>query len=125
MVRIVGALAAALLIPARVVQAQDVVEVSPETHAVILENAQVRVLAVRIKAGEKVGMHSHPANVVYYLSDGKIKLTLANGHVEDRVVKADTAVWSEPTVHAAENVGGSELREVQIELKVPTKQAEP
>ncbi len=117
----VGTLGTTLLIATPVIVAQDVVKISPETHAVILENAQVRVLAVRIRPGEKVAVHSHPPNVVYYLSDGKIRLTLADGHVEDRAVKADTAVWSEATVHAAENVGAGELREVQVELKVPAK----
>jgi hypothetical protein len=54
------------------------------------------------------------------LSDGKIRLTLADGRVEERTVKAGTAVWSDAIVHAAENVGSSEIREVQVELKLAT-----
>lgn len=46
--------------------AQDPTKVSQETHKVILENDRVRVLEVRVKAGEKVPTHSHPANVVYF-----------------------------------------------------------
>ena len=62
-------------------------------------------------------MHSHPRNVVYYLSDAKLRLTTADGKVEDRTVKAGTAAWSDGTVHAVENIGSSELLEVQFELK--------
>ena len=101
--------------------AQDVVKVSPETHVVVLDNAQVRVLRVLIKPGEKVAMHSHPPNVVYYLSDAKIRLSLSDGRVEDRTVKAGMAVWSDGALHAAENMGATELNEVQIELKGPPK----
>jgi len=58
---------------------EDVATVSPETHVVLLENDRVRVLGVRIKPGEKVAMHSHPANIVYYLSYGKIRLSSPEG----------------------------------------------
>ena len=54
--------------------AQDVAKVSPETHKVLLENDHVRVFDVRAKPGEKVGMHSHPAGILYYLSDAKLKV---------------------------------------------------
>ena len=99
------------------VTAQDVVKVSPETHAVLLDNHQVRVLDVRIKPGERVDVHEHPDNVIYYLSDGKLRLILPDGRTEDREVKAGTAVWSEASKHAAQNIGTSDFREIQIELK--------
>ena len=118
-----GVLFATLLLLAAAAMglAQDVVTVSPETHIVLLENDQVRVLGVRIKPGEKVAMHSHPPNVVYYLSDGKIRLSSPGGKTEDREVKAGTAIWSEAAKHAAENVGNVEFTEVQIELKGSAK----
>jgi len=106
-----------VLIAARSAQPQDVVKVSPETHSVILENAQVRVLDVHVKPGEKVAMHSHPAGILYYLSDAKLKITYPDGKTREREVKAGTAVWSEAVTHAAENIGTTELLEVQTELK--------
>jgi len=99
--------------------AQDVMKVSPETHKVLLENDQVRVLEARMKPGEKVAMHSHPANVVYFFTDGKIKITYPDGKTEVREVKAGVAGWSEGVTHAAENVGTTEFHELQIELKKP------
>jgi quercetin dioxygenase-like cupin family protein len=116
-------LAALLLLAATATAlAQDVVKVSPETHSVLLENAHVRVLDVHVKAGEKVGMHSHPAGILYYLSDAKLKITYPDGKTEERDIKAGTAVWSEPVTHIAENVGPTELHEVHTELKQTGKQ---
>ena len=84
------------LVAAGPAPAQDVVKVSPETHKVMLENERARVLDVHVKPGEKVGMHSHPAGILYYLTDGKLKVTYPDGKTEEREVKAGTAMWSEP-----------------------------
>jgi quercetin dioxygenase-like cupin family protein len=99
--------------------AQDVVQVGGDTHKVLLENAQVRVLAVKVKAGEKVPMHSHPASVSYVLSDGKLRITLADGKTVDKEPKAGSATWSDAVTHVVENIGTSEFTQVQIELKNP------
>jgi quercetin dioxygenase-like cupin family protein len=114
-----------LLVAVMSAQPQDVVKVSPETHSVLLENAQVRVLDVHVKPGEKVAMHSHPAGILYYLSDAKLRITYPGGKTAERVVKAGTAVWSEAVTHAAENIGATELHEVQTELKETPNKSEP
>ena len=103
---------------------QDVVKVSPETHRVLLDNTQVRVMDVRVKPGEKVGMHSHPASVLYYLTDGRLKITYPDGRVEERTIKAGTAVWSDSVTHAAQNLGTSEFHEIHTELKPPRRRVE-
>jgi beta-alanine degradation protein BauB len=110
-----------LLFAAGTALAQDVMKISPETHKVLLENDQVRVLEARMKPGEKVAMHSHPANVAYFFTDGKIKITYPDGKTEVREIKAGVAAWSEAVTHAAENVGTTEFHELQIELKGAAK----
>ncbi len=97
--------------------AQDVIQVGGDSHKVLLENAQVRVLAVKIKPGEKVPMHSHPASVSYVLTDGKLHITLADGKTVDKEPKAGAATWSDAVTHAVENTGTSDFSQVQIELK--------
>jgi len=109
-----------LFVVARIT-AQDVVKVSPETHKVLFDNEHVRVLDVHAKPGEKVGMHSHPASTLYYLTDGKLKITYPDGRIEERTVKAGTAVWSDAVTHAVENVGTNDFHEVHTELKDVTK----
>jgi quercetin dioxygenase-like cupin family protein len=101
------------------VLAQDVTKVAggTETHKVILDNDQFRVLDVRIPPGQKIAMHSHPANVVYYVTDYKIKATSPDGKTAIREGKAGTAVSFGPTTHAVENVGPAEIHLVQTEMK--------
>jgi quercetin dioxygenase-like cupin family protein len=79
------------------------------------------MLDVQVKPGETVAMHSHPAGILYYLSDAKLKITYPDGKNETREVKAGTAVWSEAVTHTAENVGPTKLHEVQTELKAAAK----
>ena len=107
----------ALFFVAGTVLAQDVVKVSPGTDKVLLENDRVRVLDVRAKPGQKVPMHSHPANVVYALSDYKIRFTYPDGKTEVREGKAGGTRWNEAVTHSSENVGTTEFHLVQIELK--------
>lgn len=118
---VVSILFAAVLSLFAPVWGQDVVKVSPKTYQVLLENEHVRVLDVHQKAGEKVAMHSHPASVLYFLTDGKLKITYSDGRTEVRTVKAGTSVWNEAVTHAVENVGANEFREVHVELKGVTK----
>ena len=96
---------------------QDVVQVAGDSHKVLLDNAQVRVLAVTLKPGQKAPLHSHPASVGYYLSDGKLRITLADGKVIEREPKAGSAAYSDAVTHMVENVGTNEFTQVQIELK--------
>ncbi len=99
--------------------AQDVTKVAggAETNKVLLENAHVRVLDARGKPGQKIAMHSHPASVVYFLTDAKTKFTYPDGKTEVREAKAGTAIWSEAVTHASENVGTTQIHLLHIELK--------
>jgi quercetin dioxygenase-like cupin family protein len=116
-------LACVLCLAVSTALAQDVMTVAggPETHKVVLDNDQVRVLDVRIQPGQKVAMHSHPANVVYYVSDAKVKVTSADGKTAVSEVKAGTTVWNQPLTHAVENAGTAEFHLVQVEMKGPAK----
>ena len=114
---LIGISAAVLLFVAGIIYAQDVMKVAPDSHTVLLENDQVRVLKVVMKPGQKAPMHSHPHNVAYYLSDAKVKITLPDGKTQEREIKAGSSSWSEATTHMAENIGTTELQEIQIELK--------
>ena len=107
-----GSLVSIPLLPA-----QDMVKVAPKNCKVVLDNAKVRMVRVTLKAGEKLEMHSHPANVVYSLSGGKAKYTLTDGKTEEREVKAGQTTWSEPGSHSPENTGTTETRALVIELK--------
>jgi quercetin dioxygenase-like cupin family protein len=109
--------ASAVYAATRPVPAQDVVKVAGDSHRVIFENDHVRVLAVDIKPGQVAPMHSHPDNVSYFLTDGKLKVTLPDGKSIERNPKAGTAAWSDAVTHEAQNIGSTDFQQIQIELK--------
>jgi beta-alanine degradation protein BauB len=109
--------ASAVYAATRPAPSQDVVKVAGDSHTVIFENDQVRVLAVHFKPGQVAPRHSHPASVSYFLTDGRLKITLPDGKVIERSPKAGTAGWSDAVTHTAENIGTTDFQQVQIELK--------
>jgi quercetin dioxygenase-like cupin family protein len=72
--------------------------------SVRFENDRVRVLELRLKPGEREGMHTHPQYVLYALTDYRVKNTSVDGtaRVIDR--KQGDVFWGEPVTHSGENV---------------------
>ncbi len=101
---------------------QDMAKVAPEKVKVLLENEKVRVLDILLKPGEKAGMHSHPANAIYFVSGGKVKVTGKDGTATEINPKPGTAGWSEAVTHDNENTGTSDFHAVIVEMK-PAKKA--
>ncbi|MBI2486564.1 MAG: cytoplasmic protein [Deltaproteobacteria bacterium] len=101
--------------------AQDPVKVAPEHYQVLLENDRVRVLDYQSKPGDKEAMHSHPANLLYMLSDATVKFTLPDGKTTESQLKAGEVGWREAETHAVENVGSTDAHVLIIELKEPQK----
>ncbi len=99
------------------VMAQDMATVAPKVTKVLLDNAQVRVIEVNVKPGEKVGMHSHPGNIVYFVTPGKTKTTTADGKVTELEHKAGETIWSDPVTHSNENVGHTTMKVIVVEVK--------
>jgi quercetin dioxygenase-like cupin family protein len=102
----------------------DAVLAAPQYHAVILENAQVRVLDTVIPCGHKVPLHTHRWPAVTYLvawsdcvrrdrTDAVLYDSRSSGAVEE-----GTAFWVEPmTEHTLENVGEGDLHVITVEMK--------
>ncbi len=98
-------------------KAQDPVKVAPKHYKVEFENAQVRVLRINVGPHEKTPMHSHPAGVVVWVTDGHVKFTYPDGKTEEAQGKAGQALWSAPVTHAGENLSDKPIEVIQIELK--------
>ena len=100
------------------VHAQDRKLVDPSMK-VLLENDRVRVQEHYLKPGEKIGMHSHPAKVIYAVNNWKVRVTFPDGSSRIGEGKAGEAKWAEAVTHAIENIGDSDVRNIVIELKEP------
>ena len=99
--------------------AQDAVTVAPKNFKVLLDNDHVRVLEYQSKAGEKIGLHSHPPNIVYALGPGHVRFTMPDGKTRDLVLKGGEAIWSEGGPHSQESITDAHV--IQIELKPAKK----
>lgn len=86
-----------------------------------IDNESVRVLRVVDEPHKKSAMHEHKDNrVMIYLDAGNIDLTHEGGRVDHQHWKAGQVAWSPGGgMHTSENVGGSAIRIVEIELKKP------
>ena len=106
-----------------VLAGQDSARVAPKNVKILLENNRVRVLEVRIKPGEKIPMHSHPAHLTYALSDAKGQYTSPDGTSTISEAKTNGVFWSEPVTHSSVNVGNTEIHAIVVELKDPPKKS--
>ena len=97
--------------------ATDPVEVASNVYSTLFENERVRLLEVRLAAGDSSAMHGHPDYVVYNLDSGKVRFSSPSGETEVVELPAGTAMWREAEEHATENLGDSEVRALLFELK--------
>jgi quercetin dioxygenase-like cupin family protein len=95
--------------------ADDVASVAPEHCKLLREDAKIRVIHCILKKGDKVGMHSHPPFVVYFIKGGKARYTLADGTKRDVETKNDEAQILPPVTHSGEQL--SDVDEILVELK--------
>jgi quercetin dioxygenase-like cupin family protein len=96
----------------------DPLKADPKHYTVELENEQVRVVRVRIPAGETVPEHRHARKrVVVFLTDADFEQTASGGHTVQARQKAGDVVWSEAVVtHREVNRGGA-FEALMVELK--------
>jgi hypothetical protein len=105
----------------------DAVKIHDPNMTVVLENAYVRVLSVRIPAGEKEPWHTHtwPAVVVYFTLPPSQRLT-KDGKKTPRAELKELQVTYDPSsqpLHSVENLGTTPYQAYRIELKPATKLA--
>lgn len=89
----------------------------PKHHKIELENDRVRVLRTRLAPGEKTRMHSHPDNVVVFLTNSRFKSTTADGKTTNTHRKAGEVMWSDAMRHQTVNSGTTPGESIVIELK--------
>ena len=99
------------------IMAQDAVKVDSKHYSVVTENDQVRIVKVHYGVHEKSVMHSHPNSVAVFLTDSKVKMTLADGKTQDMTVKAGETMYTPAGTHLPENIGDKSFDLILVELK--------
>ncbi len=95
----------------------DPVKSSPNNYKVLMENDQVRVLEMVLKAGEQDEVHSHPDETVYFVKGGKAKITLPDGGGMEAELPDGHVMWHEAWTHQVETLGTSDIRAIIVESK--------
>ena len=96
--------------------AQDRASIVPGMK-VLLENGCVRVQYHDVGVGETIPMHSHPNYVVYTLNAFKARIRLKDGTERISQREAGEAYWNEPITHSVENLSGTPVHNLIVELK--------
>ena len=100
--------------------AQDAVQSQPQNYRIAFENDKLRVLEYNSRPGMGVcgdGTHSHPAHLTVVLSAAKVRIKTPDGKVEVHSDPVGAVFWSEAATHEVENISGSNIRSLIIELK--------
>ena len=96
---------------------KDPIEVAPELYRVVFENEQVRVLAFRGPSGVRWGLHSHPDMVVVSVNDYEVRNVVPGAAPTTRRRQRGDVSWIPARSHSGENVGGTAMECVLVELK--------
>jgi hypothetical protein len=97
----------------------DPTVVAGKNYKVVLENDQVRVLSFHAAPGQAWGEHAHPNAVVISLNDYRVKNVVAGKEPTVRSAKRGDVLWISARSHTGENVGGTDMDCVLVELKTP------
>jgi len=85
---------------------------------VILENEKVKIVEVRIPVGEKMPMHTHGNYVSYVMNQAKVRITLPDGSTKEKdFVRGVASYFDAGVKHSLENIGSTEVINLDIELK--------
>ncbi len=86
---------------------------------VLFENEEVVVVEMRFEPGAISSLHTHryPGRVVYVLSGGVLEFTPEGGKSMSVQVVTGEVSWRPTESHAIRNVGDTEVRAVEIEIK--------
>ena len=113
----IAVLSVACVFAANSSSAQEPTKVDSKHYKVVLENDHVRVLRITYGPKEKSVMHEHPAGVVTFLTDSKMKFTFPDGKTADSPGKAGDVLLTPAGKHLPENMGDKPFEAILVELK--------
>ena len=97
----------------------------PPGAEVLLNNASLAAIRIRLEPHEKTPMHYLSSRLVIWLTNGRIKDTLATGETKIYDAKAGDIVWVSAQRHAGENLGDKPLEWIAIVPKQAARSRAP
>ena len=108
-----------VLLYAPAAAAQDADTSSPRAYTVEVDNQWVRVLRLKLGPHESSAVHEHPNIVAVPLTDVRVRITNADGTMQDLVRNAGQVIFQPAggPPHSEQNVSDQPLEVVVVELK--------
>ena len=94
----------------------DAVAADPARYSVLYENDVAQMIRVKLPAGAKSVMHSHPAGCAIFYKDATLKTTTPAGEVRTQTYRPGDVTCGDAHSHLPENAG-KDTEFVQIHLK--------
>jgi hypothetical protein len=107
------AMLAAMAAPAAAQEARP----AAEAGAKLLENEQIRVRELRLKAGETIPAQARPNTFLYALTDGDLVFVPPGRTPYELSFKAGEALWLPAQEAATRNESGKDIRALLVEIK--------
>lgn len=95
----------------------DPIEASPNNYRLLLEEGNRRVVEMTLKAGESDITHSHPNEMVYFITGGKVRIHVDNGEFVEADIPDGHVMAHDPWTHRVENIGSTDVRAILFETK--------
>jgi quercetin dioxygenase-like cupin family protein len=87
-------------------------------ETVLLDNDRLVVRRFFLLPGMLTGMHSHDREYLrIILHGGTVKVTTSTGQSQTEQLEAGSVAWRSKTRHDSENVGGSPVEALLVEIK--------
>lgn len=96
---------------------KDPIEVSPDNYRLLLEDGDFRMLEMRLPAGTSDIEHSHPHEMVYFVTGSSVRVHLPDGDSVDLEIPDGHAMKHEPWTHRVENTGSRDILAIIFERK--------
>lgn len=96
---------------------KDPVEVSPDNYRLLLEDGDYRLAEMRLPAGSSDVEHSHPDEMVYFITGGKVRVHLPGGESVELEPPDGHVMKHGPWTHRVENIGDTEIKAILFERK--------
>src|SRR5579871_1799068 len=81
------------------------------------ENDQIRIVHIFLAPHQKLPTQAHPRRIVVAVTPSNLRYSYPDGTSKTAVHNERDYYWSEPVTYGVENMGDSEVAEVDIEFK--------
>ena len=95
----------------------DPVTASPNNYKLLLEGERGRILEMTLRAGERDEVHSHPSEMVYFITRGKARISVPDGETMEAELPDGAVMEHEAWTHQVENIGTTDIRAIIFEAK--------